>query len=1713
MVDPLKVTPYTDWLRREGDIELPAGISIFDVADMDFWQGFGESLAAVHAQRERKRLGLEVGTPDPVMERRLDDFMREATQFTFESPENRYNRLVGSYEGSGTAELEYPTVEQKRSPSFWLKAINVGLKTGETVVGKTFDALEWSSDRVENVVGTAGLWLDDKTGYLDLPDGISTWELSSLMFDMAFKSRESQQAILDSVAVDLNMGKSWDEVRAEHDDPLRDMVFKVMLDPLWLVGGLGIAAHSAEAAAKTPGVLRLIKHGLIGGEGAIVKLSRGKNFRLLTELPFGLGRAFRIGSNVIGIPPLEREIGHSTEQYYRLLREAVKTQKAGGAAGLAARLGFRQSRQTQATFAFQAAHLAYSMPLEVASNVTPREFIAVLDAIAHGVPEEMPARLGQIARQEDVVAMGAAVFERMGLKNATDVRAVAKFVKEAAETVGALDDVALTKQLTLEAFNELIPRTQRTAGEMFGTDLSAPTAKLFAAMRYGLNVTLLNRPGFVAINVLENFAKVLWDDPRAGMRFLAGGFIPNRALKLSEKMGLGKEFVARLVGDASTLGAETGVVVGMRKGTKTHPFTVLKNITEGFVWVTANVDYGGRISSFFSAVEKSIHFNARRVIPRPSTRVLDSLGPTRTDTIYATAIEAALTGDESFLALRTAIQEGLPFTSVTPVYRNWLKAQGWADDAVDAFIADGSEFVGSFDGILRVVTPDEFQRGADGMQGELINRIHQGRDALMLEPVGRVRVGGALGEAANFEAMARERSKTIVDDISRFFRANFVPNRKILHGVRKATDEITVLRENVWEHVGRKRAAPVATRKAMDAYEKASRRLLVQMDDEVIRLLRESRPEIIPAWEQISGNLFETEAEINRVLREAIGAAIDAPLTLGGAMETWDDAFTNFYRIINTELRFRKNIMGVVPRSIFRETRRSAMDTPSWFDGKTLQEMEQLRFLQEQATTLTELFENPIKHGDFATFTNEARAELLGWLDEIEPAISDLRAGGLITGRSMANFTMLNYDRHWGFEDPLRWGFPYITWPTRTMHRWSVRFLNAPGRAASLAQLRQMQEDMNVDLPQRLRNNWRVPIPGVGQDILARVMGVEKENIDDAVYFDPIRTMLSPFQFAQEFDSPDKRSTPLGALLDYTGGLGPSLNPLIPRALALTGVGLDRDAWTNDMWFRSTPIPLIGSGAIVGLRAIFGDSVTDEKYSDILLGRELTPDHVFKSVFNISNAKYDPWRIRRAAGSLLNQENEAIRERMKEDGASREEIKLALETNTTEWEKNILDTSGPKWERARKFASTEFGVRNLSSWAFGIPVSAYAEGEKMQQGLDAIQDSAVINGRAVEFYEAYPEYTVWSAARAGIGDDPIEEKRKLSTDAFYFDQGRMREFWQPKVDELDATLAKMEADEEFLRTEHGRFQLSIVRDDFKAAKKAMRDELNALEAAYPFADLRPSLKRLPGDRARTILTDLYFDILGNDFDLKDEGEIHIEQQAAINRFQNALRVEQRPAEWWFNFEVKYLVTDIAFERDIGAHYAAKDYDKGSQLRKERELALEELTDEAAHNVTWAEFQRYLDRNRRPPSAVYAAYLQGKEEFSTYLAILNEGTGLSERERKSAAGIYRDAHPLIDRFYGTEREITLIDVEASARMNEMRSVYYDLEPDTEAQMNYLYRILDEYNEMAERLGLPPVTLQDWMPDFDERDDLYLPGTMPPAQFLDELLQGRYRHLLE
>lgn len=1664
-------TPFTDSIRQKiGD--LPAGVSVFDSIESRFAFNVARGY-----ERTASALGVDV---EPIPEAALQEYKYVSRA----APVNAVLSQAARY-----AEVASQSEQPKKNKNWWGKVLDAGGNVFEPVM----DALSWPGDQTEKAVGSGFLWSADKLGLLDLPDGVSAWELGSLTWDLAFDFRKGRS--FHQLAADMHNGMSWEDAKAKYENPWLDMAGKIVLDPLWLLGGLGLAAKSSKAIQNSSKFSRLVKHGLIGGAGALISPAKSKTIQVLGDIPV-LGVPIKLASRIIGTPPKEQVLQDSVNSMERMARQ-IRTRKVGGTnEGGTFRNLIRLSHHSLANESYRLGMLWTIHFPQSFGGTTPREALSLISGLASGDRAAVPTRFGRTVRESEVFDMTHELYSAAGITKAEDLPSVKKLLN----TVSAadLDDPAKLAEIMGPVWSHMHSRIMKSAGDSFGVDISESANKLFSAMKTGLALTTLNRPGFAVINLLENSFKVLWD---SGLGIFKGGYgiIPRYGMKRMKTLGLEQDAVQGLVPDATTMRA----MFGMTKHQKPNVRQRVMDLMTWPIHLASETDLGGRLTMFQEGFEYAIHFNEQS-LPHIPDAIKARLPKHLVDSLEGAGASAARTGDDVIAQLRTAIDQGTTWTSVRPIVREFLTSQGWSDDAAKTLEKDWIELSESIDDGLRTVDNiDEFNRLIDQTAGDYVSKIHKMRDSAFLDPIGRIRVGFNSGEVANLDEMLRHRSKSIVDDISRYMRAHSIPGfRPILNKLDDVYQSIERDREAMWTGLLTGRESTTADN--LRVFEQGMHDRWKEAATELWDHVNKFSPRDFHVVEQMLRHVWQVEESIGEQLIN-VGLRVQdtvGPQTLMGG---WDNFFDTFTAGLNTELRFRKNFLGMRPRSLYRQYRYGqAADVagPSLYDAQSMDMLEKVRFLINNRGKLADLYRNPVGVGDLSGLNRVERNQLLEWADELALSSADLRIGALNTGREMANWTMLNYDRLYGFEDTAKWLFPWLVWPSRSMQRWLIRGAANPGRFSVMADLSEVQERLTESLPVRFKQVWKVPVIG---PIIGQATGMV-----GSFFFDPIAIMASPVQFAKDFEFEERKNTVPGAILDYVSSIGPSVNPLIPRALGIAGMGLDRQAWLGSNWFNALPFGMPATGAVVGLRSLFG---ADEQgdYEDELLGRKLTPEYWLRKVLNVPEDKWDPWRINRAAAGLMAQEAVDIREKMTKQGASKEEINAVIQAEVTEWTKELLtDERGPRWQRARKFASKEAGLRWLSSWAVGMPLSAYPDGERIQRGLDMQFREAARQGLVAEFYDAYPEYKMWTAAKAGI-EDPRELIVSLTTDQMYAERGQVLDEINPEIDEFEDQLFALRTDETYLQTEHGRFILATVQDAITAKRNERRSRLAEVDAAFPDANRTPSRKGDPRIRSLRSMENEYYDLYDVDLShIKDENDREERLKTMQREFVEALPTKKGELSWLELGMATHLVRN-SFSVEISTAFREDDFEKADALRAKQDEEIDRITDLARSQVTQQEFQRHLDRNGLPLTPAYATWLQARDEFLEFLAIL-DNTDIPERERNAAAFDYRDAHPLIDRFYGLEDTISRRNIAAAERLDEFRKEYYD-HTFGEARMDFLFNHLDEYNEDAELLGLKlvdPVELG-ILPPKDQDDTLMLPGVMPDSAVLRDVLTGRYDRL--
>jgi len=513
------------------------------------------------------------------------------------------------------------------------------------------------------------------------------------------------------------------------------------------------------------------------------------------------------------------------------------------------------------------------------------------------------------------------------------------------------------------------------------------------------------------------------------------------------------------------------------------------------------------------------------------------------------------------------------------------------------------------------------------------------------------------------------------------------------------------------------------------------------------------------------------------------------------------------------------------------------------------------------------------------------------------------------------------------------------------------------------------------------------------------------------------------------------------------------------------------------------------------------DWITDDDMGQLIGGNGL-PLNKLQRVLGIPEDRWDTYRIDRSLPGVFLEESKDM---------TSEEAKVLLRDYL-----EAADTkSGPIWEKARQLASTEAGIRYLSSWAFSS-VQIYPEGEQLMRSLDPIYRMYAAKGQLEEFYDRWPEYQLRRVALAGIEGEAAREE-ELHKTMFWYDLIEVLEAREADLKPVYESLDAIQADEKFYNTKVGRQYRSMYEEEQYQVITKWQEEVNQVYARYEDVDKTPSAAHDPYTRALMTLRNEYYDIRLEDFLPKDKtiktstkeevlkaNELY---DQAREDFVLALPSTRISPKAKFTATVKHHLIGIESSAKIDAlarEGKGAEISKAVDRRNAEQLA---LMNAAKSTVSRYDFETFLNRGKQPPSAVQEAYTQARDEMGRYMAMGD--LNIPSKSKKELRASYWDTHPLLERFYGNEPvDFTTAEAAAAyARLDEIREEYYNR--DGVARLNYIYSVLDEFNELLDRLGLPVVTLSQLGIGDERRWDLSIPGVgFPPAEKLEASIEIRY-----
>jgi hypothetical protein len=145
--------------------------------------------------------------------------------------------------------------------------------------------------------------------------------------------------------------------------------------------------------------------------------------------------------------------------------------------------------------------------------------------------------------------------------------------------------------------------------------------------------------------------------------------------------------------------------------------------------------------------------------------------------------------------------------------------------------------------------------------------------------------------------------------------------------------------------------------------------------------------------------------------------------------------------------------------------------------------------------------------GAYKDLSPEGQQQLRQYVRSVQNDMGAVKNSTVKWGESQRDFAMLNYNRRYGFDRYLETVAPYEFYYTRSLMTWGIRALDKPSWYANYARIRNMQNQHERDVPERLRNKFRIPAPWL------------PDWMGDALYIDPLQNLFTPAGFLRPFET------------------------------------------------------------------------------------------------------------------------------------------------------------------------------------------------------------------------------------------------------------------------------------------------------------------------------------------------------------------------------------------------------------------------------------------------------------------------------------------------------------------------------------------------------------------------------------------------------------------
>jgi len=752
-------------------------------------------------------------------------------------------------------------------------------------------------------------------------------------------------------------------------------------------------------------------------------------------------------------------------------------------------------------------------------------------------------------------------------------------------------------------------------------------------------------------------------------------------------------------------------------------------------------------------------------------------------------------------------------------------------------------------------------------------------------------------------------------------------------------------------------------------------------------------------------------------------------------------------------------------------------------------------YLEFVKTNLPTDIATALRGGESLTGNPSAREILQRAAEEVAERGPDIARQLVANARAKTDFVMLDYDNQIGLDSALQMFFPYEFFPTRTAFNWGIRVARTPGAggALALAIMNPAEYGERYGMPERLKYKIPIPMPFL-QDWLRGmpVIGGKIENADFAnlYWVDPLSYMFPLTGFRDQFDDEAKTGVGLGGIADYFEQNTPlGISPYSKIIGGYTGF-LNRDAWTNSL-FNGGPfgIPMSAYGAAAGkwLQTGDGSDVPDEE-KDLFSQVGYFSRGFLAQILGMNGNRFDNYRRERALSSL-----EA------EGKITNDESLEALRTH-----------KGPAWRMAVKAAESEKFLADFTGW-LGFRTTGSLKGEQIRLGEKAQYNKAAAEGRLEEFFESYPWYQTYNIAVRGISD-PKERQKELETQLYYRDIENLVDApYQRTLDELELRITSIRMKDSL--TESDVEQIKFYNDQVGSIRNEQRTIREMVGRAYPNRNVEPSLLRPPKERALSQVAERWYNLRQGEGDGVASDETYEDFLARRESFLRGFPAKQdgESEDDWQALFVTYQTTLAKYNLLINKAYNEGDFDRGEQLREEREAMLEAIHEQSVSRVTRYDVEQYLAQFQRRLTPAEVEFNDASAMFDMWMALVSDSSPLSDRQQAAVSAYFR-AQPLLQKHYNASvldlRSLNGDQLIALARRREIKNHYNSLGTD-DAKIDYMRSVAAEYNEANAILGLPPVTIIDVRPEppnLSFRDPYMAQGDFSGGRDFEDFLAG-------